>query len=59
MYIYCSLWMGMEETPFYKYIYIDRTLWNDQLKITSKVIWKSKWTHEFEVKTILADWKQL
>ena len=59
MYVYCLLWTGVQETPFYKYIYVDRTLWNNKLKITSKVIWKSKWTHEFEVKTILADWKQL
>lgn len=59
MYVYCTVWMDDRKTPFYKYVYIDRSLWTDKLKITSNVIWKSKGEHNFEVKTILSDWKQL
>ena len=61
MYVYCDSlnWEDQKETVFFKYVYIDKSLWEDQLKITSKVIWKSRWIHEFEVKTILSDWKQL
>jgi hypothetical protein len=59
MYIYCPVWTTLKQTPFFKYVHIDRSLWDEKLKITSKVIWKSKWEHEFEVKTILSDWKQL
>ena len=59
MYVYCPVWTTLKKTPFYKYVYIDRTLWNTQLKITSKVIWKSKGEHEFKITTILTDWKQL
>lgn len=59
MYIYCPSWTTLKKTVFFKYVYIDRTLWDDRLKISSKVIWKSRGIHEFEVKTILSDWKQL
>lgn len=58
VYIYCPIWTTLKKTYFYKYIYVDR-IDDDKLKISSKVIWKSKWIHEFEVTTILADWKQL
>lgn len=59
MYIYCPVWSGLKKTFFFKYVYVDRTLWNNQLKITSKVIWKARWVHDFEVTSILSDWKQL
>lgn len=59
MYIYCPSWTWLKKTVFFKYVSIDRTLWDDTLKISSKVIWKSRGIHEFEVKTILSDWKQL
>ncbi len=58
MYIYCPVWTSFKKTVFFKYIHIDK-LDTNTLKITSKVIWKSRGLHEFEVKTILADWKQL
>lgn len=57
-YIYCPTWTTFKKTYFYKYIYVDK-LDEDTLKISSKVIWKAKWVHEFELKTILSDWKQL
>ena len=59
MYIYCPVGTTLKKTVFFKYIHVDRSLWDNQLKIMSKVIWKSWWIHEFEVTTILSDWKQL
>ena len=57
-YVLCS--GGGDETPFYRYIYIeDIAGLTDAIKITSKVIWYQSWYHEFEVKTILADWRRL
>lgn len=47
-----------KKTPYIKYVEISRDE-ADQMFITSKVIWESKGRHDFEIKTILADWKQL
>ncbi len=58
MYVYCSEWLNLRKTFFYKYIVTD-VLDTNTLRFTSKVIWKARWIHEFEVKTILSDWKQL
>jgi Tfp pilus assembly protein PilV len=52
----CSEWN--KRTHFFKYIEIKK-ISNQELKINSVVKWKIKWEHEFELKTILADWKQL
>ncbi len=49
---------GNKKTPYIKYIEISRD--NDnQILITSRVIWESRGRHDFEIKTILTDWKQL
>ena len=56
------------KTQFYKYISIEKVKYNDSwaLKeiddsflLKSKVIWYKKGYHEFEVKSIIADWKRL
>lgn len=56
------------KTPFYRYIKFDELRYNDwwttkivddAFKVTSKVIWTTKWYHEFEINTIIADWKRL
>lgn len=47
-----------KKTPYIKYIEISRDQ-QDEIFITSKVIWESKGRHDFEIKTILTDWKQL
>jgi len=67
-YIYCS-WVLLEvKTIFYKYISINKIQFknwnsteiiNDSFKVTSKVIWYKRWYHEFEIKSIIADWKRL
>jgi len=46
------------KTPYIKYLEISRNETN-QIFITSKVFWESRGRHDFEIKTILTDWKQL
>lgn len=58
MYVYCVWWTNLKETFFYKYTDVE-VLDTNTLRFTSKVIWKARGIHEFEVKTILSDWKQL
>ena len=53
-----------KKTYFYKYLKIDKVedsnwIITDALKIKSKVIWYKKWYHEFELNTIISDWKRL
>ena len=67
-YVYDCTWTNTR-TKFYKYISVEKVVtknddWTDKeiedaLLITSKVIWYIKWYHEFEVKSIIADWKRL
>jgi len=53
-------------TPFFKYLYIENArhddtnaLIEDAFRVTSKVIWMSKWYHEFEIKTLITDWRRI
>ncbi len=46
------------KTPYIKYVEISRDETN-QILISSRVIWESRGRHDFEIKTILTDWKQL
>jgi len=48
-----------KKTHFFKYVKIEKNSDGDELHINSIVKWKIKWEHQFELKTILADWKQL
>lgn len=50
---------GNQKTNFFKYIKIEKNTEENQLLITSIVKWKIKGLHDFELKTILTDWKQL
>ena len=51
-------------TIFHRYIFVDELkdwAWGtieDTLKIKSKVVWYSKWYHEFEINTILANFNR-
>lgn len=45
-------------TPFYRYLKIE-SRWNDRLLLSSKVIWYSRGYHEFEVQTLITDWRRL
>jgi len=59
--------LGNNKTNFYKYIKIEEVEYNnawrevidDAFKVTSKVIWNRKWYHEFELKSIITDFKRL
>jgi len=61
-YSYNNSW---KETIFYRFLKTEKLVddsWkeiNNAIKITSKVIWYSKWYHEFEIKTILANFNRL
>lgn len=54
-----------KEIKFYRYLYLDElkkwdwSVVNNAMKVKSKVIWYSKWYHEFEINTILADFNRL
>jgi len=56
---------NLEETYFYRYLQIEDALdaWgniiNDTFKVRSKVIWFKRWYYEFEVETLLADWRRI
>ncbi|MGB2110725.1 MAG: hypothetical protein ACPHY8_02105 [Patescibacteria group bacterium] len=49
---------GNKKTPYIKYVEISRDE-DNQILISSRVIWESRGRHDFEIKTILTDWKQL
>lgn len=62
-YTYESIWN--RKTIFYRYLFLEElkdstwTIIPNTIKVKSKVIWYSKWYHEFEIKTILADFNRL
>lgn len=57
------------DTQFFRYISFEKVKfkddnWNDKIiddayLVKSKVIWYMRWYHEFELKTIITDWKRL
>lgn len=59
---------GEQITNFYRFIEIEGLKYNsgwtietidNALKIKSKVIWNIRWYHEFQIDTIISDWKRL
>lgn len=67
-YTYDCITTWNKETIFYRYIGIDEVKYDnawveeiidDSFLINSKVVWYKKWYHEFEVKSIITDWKRL
>lgn len=65
-YRYCgnSTPSGWTELPFYRYLLIEELTENgivvpNAFLVTSKVIWSIKGYHEFEIKTILTDWRRI
>ena len=59
----CSPWNT--PTVFYRYLSVEQALddgWNpimDAYMITSKVIWYKRGYHEYDIKTIVADWRRI
>lgn len=66
-YVYCptTLTSDFRETYFYKYILLsearneDGSIINNSYLITSKVIWFKRWYHEFDIKTLITDWRRI
>lgn len=65
-YNYCDNIAGDKtETPYYKYVEVQETtdatgnIIPDTFTIISKVIWYSYGAHEFEIKTLLSDWRRI
>lgn len=53
------------ETYFYRYLlleparYEDDTIIPESFQVTSKVIWYKRWYHEFDIKTLITDWRRI
>ena len=58
IYTYNCAWDDIKLTPFYRYLRID-SQWDNSLLLTSKVIWYSRGYHEFEIQTLITDWRRL
>jgi Tfp pilus assembly protein PilV len=55
---------GNTQTPFYRYLYIEQIMspdfpYQDVYSITSKVIWNKRGYHEYDIKTIVTDWRRI
>jgi len=59
---------GNEKTFFYRYIYFEPLEYtnggttetiSDAYRVTSKVIWYKRGYHEFDIRTILTDWRRI
>ena len=63
-YVRCS-GSNIDATKFFKYLKVEKAqddLWNDienAYILTSKVIWYVRGYHEFEIKTIITDWRRI
>lgn len=63
-YVKCNAW-NTSESIFYKFLLVENAqddVWNDiddAYIFTSKVIWYKRWYHDFEINTILTDWRRI
>ncbi len=64
VYTYNCSWPN-RDTPFMRYLYIENAKDDtgndiiDAFLITSKVIWFKRWYHEYEIQTIITDWRRI
>lgn len=67
-YTYNCTTVWNKKTDFFKYISIEKVQYSswwiletidNSFLLKSKVIWNKRWYHEFEVKSIITDWKRL
>lgn len=59
----CNDW-NSKKTNFYRFLYVEELkdkfwTYENAYKLVSKVIWYKRWYHEFEINTVIADWKRL
>ncbi len=66
MYEYCPSILSWEQTtPFYKYLAVEQAVdelgnpITDAFLIISKVIWYKRGYHEYEIKTVITDWRRI
>lgn len=69
--IYTSNCVWAKETPFYRYMYISDKEANEDgldsseplpagvIRVVSKVVWYKRWYHEFDIQTIITDWRRI
>jgi hypothetical protein len=57
---------GNQATHFYRYLTIEAVEYGnptvtvpESFKVTSKVIWYKRGYHEFELSTVVADWRRI
>lgn len=46
------------ETNFYRYLYIEE-ISQDTYLLRSRVIWNVRWYHDYDIETIITDWRRL
>lgn len=56
IYTYDCSWA--QDTYFYRYLHI-QSIGENKLQLSSKAIWYSRWYHEFDIQTIITDWRRL
>ena len=49
---------GPSETQFYRYLQIE-DIWENKFLLISRVIWYARWYHEFDIQTVITDWRRL
>lgn len=64
LYTYDCFNPNSKKTNFYRFFYIEELkdkdwIYKNTFKLVSKVIWYKRWYHEFEISTVIADWKRL
>ena len=57
-YTYDCSTVGNTQSVFYRYLYISE-LEPDVYQINSKVIWYKRGYHEYEIQTIVTDWRRI
>lgn len=58
IYTYDCVTSWNKSTPYYKYLFLEE-IEADKLRLTSKVIWYARGYHEFDIKTLITDWRRL
>lgn len=63
-YTYDCTTSGHTRTTFYRYLFIEKAQesWvdiDDSYRVTSKVIWYKRWYHEYDIKTVVSDWRRI
>lgn len=57
VYSYACTWDAVE-TPYYRYLYLEE-ISDESLRLTSKVIWYARGYHEYDITTLITDWRRL